>query len=373
MKKDKTKKGGFRGFVSELPLAVKIFYILGGVAVVISIIYSFSERFADFFNRYVASFLRALLAYISGVVPFSVAEYFIILAPLIVVAIAVWAGRKFSSSWREVFKFCAAVGSVAALAFSAFVFGFGASYRTPTLDKKLGLECAEVSAEELYDTAMLVVQRVNGEAEDIYYRHDSFSVMPYTLEELEDKLNEAYSVAAGKYSFIQRLNSDIKPVMFSRVMSYAHITGVYTFATGEANLNVDFPDYTLPYTAAHELAHQRGIAREDEANFIAYLVSLESDDPYIRYSAELNLCEYLLNALWRADKELYRECSAELIPAVKGELRAYSEFFDKYRDSLASEVSGAVNDTYLTIQGTAGTASYGMVVDLAVAYYKLNK
>ena len=39
-------------------------------------------------------------------------------------------------------------------------------------------------------------------------------------------------------------------------------------------------------------------------------------------------------------------------------------------ESVASEISGVVNDTYLTIQGTPGTASYGMVVDLAVAYYK---
>jgi len=49
---------------------------------------------------------------------------------------------------------------------------------------------------------------------------------------------------------------------------------------------------------------------------------------------------------------------------------AYSDFFEKYRDSVASEVSGVVNDTFLTIQGTEGSASYGMVVDLAVAYYK---
>ena len=55
---------------------------------------------------------------------------------------------------------------------------------------------------------------------------------------------------------------------------------------------------------------------------------------------------------------------------VRYEMIAYSEFFDKYRDSTASKVSGTVNDTYLKIQGTEGTKSYGMVTDLAVAYYK---
>ena len=33
-------------------------------------------------------------------------------------------------------------------------------------------------------------------------------------------------------------------------------------------------------------------------------------------------------------------------------------------------VVGTVNDSYLQSQGTPGTKSYGMVVDLAVAYHK---
>jgi hypothetical protein len=44
-------------------------------------------------------------------------------------------------------------------------------------------------------------------------------------------------------------------------------------------------------------------------------------------------------------------------------------FFDKYRESTVSEVSGAINNSYLQLQGTEGTRSYGLVVDLAVAYY----
>jgi hypothetical protein len=49
---------------------------------------------------------------------------------------------------------------------------------------------------------------------------------------------------------------------------------------------------------------------------------------------------------------------------------AFSNFFSKYQNSTASSVSCAVNDTFLKFQGTEGTASYGMVVDLTVAYYK---
>jgi len=50
------------------------------------------------------------------------------------------------------------------------------------------------------------------------------------------------------------------------------------------------------------------------------------------------------------------------------EMRSYSRFFEKYRDTVVSDVSDAVNNTYLVLQGTEGAKSYGMVVDLAVAY-----
>ena len=193
--------------------------------------------------------------------------------------------------------------------------------------------------------------------------------MPYTLDEMNDRLIDAYDRICERYSFVQRLDSRLKPVMLSEAMSYTHITGVYSFFTGEANINVAFPDYTIPYTAAHELAHQRGIAREDEANFMAFLVCMSSEDAYIRYSGYLSLYEYVASALYSASPQHYQQVASSLIPEVRGEMAAFSAFFDRYRDSVASEITETVNDTFLTMHGTEGVRSYGMVVDLAVAYY----
>ena len=81
------------------------------------------------------------------------------------------------------------------------------------------------------------------------------------------------------------------------------------------------------------------------------------------------MLQYLLNALYSADRDMYKEFYSSLANETKKELAAYSSFFDKYRDSTASKVSGTINDTYLKLQGTERTKSYGMVVDLAVAYY----
>ena len=212
------------------------------------------------------------------------------------------------------------------------------------------------------------VKKVEGE---ILFMETGASRMPYSYAEMNEKLMQAYKKACAKYDFIDDFRSNVKPVMLSEPMSYTHITGVYTFFTGEANINVNFPDYTIPYTAAHELAHQRGIAREDEANFVAFLVCMESDDAYIRYSGALNLYEYVVSALYSANYELYKENYYKQPKTVIAERIAYSEFFDKYRENVVADVSEATNNAYLQSQGTPqGTRSYGMVVDLAVAYYR---
>ena len=359
-----------KGFIKALPKAVKVFYLCGIVSAFVFVAYIVSESFADFTNRYISSVFRAVLAYLTGWIPFSLAEMVIILSPLIVGTLIVFASRRFANSWRDVLFFCVSLFSVLSLFFSVFTFAFAPGYHGTTLDKKLDIERAEVSAEELYETALILADKVNEVVPRVAFRTQNFSIMPYTYGEMNDKLIAAYDKACEEYNFIQKLDSRLKPVMLSEAMSYTHITGVYTFFTGEANINVAFPDYTVPFTAAHELAHQRGVAREDEANFVAYLVCTMSDDPYIQYSGYQNLFEYVISALYRADKELYREALSSLRIEARYEMSAYSDFFDKYRESVASEISGVVNDTYLTIQGTPGTASYGMVVDLAVAYYK---
>ena len=253
------------------------------------------------------------------------------------------------------------------------VFTFFTGYFNSTIDKKLGIDAAPVSAEQLKDTAEVVYRNINILSDSLEYNYDGFSNMPYTIKEMSSKLLTSYEKISKEHKFLHNVTAQIKPIALSKLMSYTHITGIYTFFTGEANIDAEFPDFTLPYTAAHEFAHQRGVARENEANFIAFLVCISSEDEYIQYSGYMNMLQYLLSALYKADKELYSQFYSSISAKVSAELRAYSSFFDQYRDSSVSKISGAVNDTYLKLQGTEGSVSYGMVVDLAVAYYRPNE
>ena len=351
--------------------------LLLGVALLSFIIVSVARNnveFANFFNSRISSVIRAVLANITDPIPFSLAELLIVLIPVILVLLIFYAVRRKTKTWRSVISYSVTLLSAVSVIFSLFVLGYGVGYYVPTLDEKLALDSEPVSAEDLRDTALWLSDEILLLTSDIYYGTDGASIMPYSLTEMNDKLMESYGKLNEQYDFLQRLDSNIKPVMASVAMSYAHLTGVYTFFTGESNLNIDFPDYTLPYTAAHEFAHQRGIARENEANFVAFLACVASDDPYLQYSGYLNLYEYVINALYSANREMYSEVRSQLSLIVTNEMRSYSAFYDKYRDSQAGKVNNAVNNTFLQANGAAeGTKSYGMVVDLAVAYYKTQK
>lgn len=355
----------------RMPRYVFVFFGIFLLSLGIELTAILSPRFADWFQTTVGAFVRACLAHLTSWIPFSLAELLLYLAPVLVVLIAVCAYRHHCDSWRECLIFLVCILSVASIFFSLFVFSFGTGYRATPLAEKMGIQTADVAVEELADTAQYLVEKVNYAANGVSFEEDGFSLMPYSLSQMNEKLLAAYDTVSEEYSFIQTFNSRIKPVLASKAMSYTHITGVYSYFTGEANLNTYFPDYTLPYTAAHELAHQRGIAREEEANFVAFLVCAASDDAYIQYSAYRNLFEYVASALYYADAEAYFSLLSTLDARVINELRAYNAFFEPFRDSTASKISDTVNDGYLKFHGSReGTASYGLVVDLAVAYLK---
>ncbi len=354
----------------KLPKLCKVLYVIAACCAVLYCLFLLFPPLADFFNKYISPILRMVLAKLTELIPFSLAELFILLIPLAVIVLTVYGMKHYSDSWRNIGVYCLILLSIGAYVFSTFTIGFVPAYRGSRLDVKMGIEKGEVSAEELLATAQILRQNIDREIGGIRFSSSGASVMPYGLEELTQKLMEAYDTASDKYDFIDHFSTRVKPIMLSEPMTYTHISGVYTFFTGEANLNTNFPDYSLPYTAAHELAHQRGFAREDEANFIAFLVCIQSNDAYIRYSGYLNLYESVANALYRANPDYYMAFIQTMPINARREMSAYSKFFDKYRESVASNISGAVNNAFLTVNGTEGTASYGMVVDLAVAYFK---
>ncbi len=352
-----------------VPFYALILFLIALFCAVVHIFAIIIPAFADFFNRTISAFFRFLFAKLTGWLPISFAEIIIICIPIIIGFVIFFMIKAIKKG--TLVRYLCGFFAVMTLFYSTFVLTFACGYRAYALDKKLSLDREKVSASELAYTAKIVMEKLNALVPSVQYGEDDFSNMPYSYSELNDKLNVAYKKFTAKYDFLQDMKSNVKPIMLSEPMTYTHISGVYTYFTGEANVNTNYPEYNLPYTMAHEMAHQRGIAPENEANFIAFLVCLESDDVYIQYSAYFNMFEYLLDALYTASKPLYYEVTEQTKEQIFGEMIAYSRFFDKYRESVAANISDTVNNNYLLSQGQIdGVKSYGLVVDLAVAYYK---
>lgn len=343
-------------------------------SLIVYILSRFFTEFAEFWTKYPAHWIRFVLAKLTGWFPFSLAECIIVTLPVIAISyiVASSVSSRRDNTDRNFYRWLRPMVCVILVVLTIFFAAFGPAYSRRKLADNLGLEQKAVSAEELYSISLKVSNELHGLVGKVSFDVSGASIMPYDFKTLIEKVNVAFEKYAENADYISHFSSTPKAVALSEPMTYTHISGVYTFMTGESNVNTNYPDYLMPFTMVHEMAHQRGIAREDEANFVAYLVCIGSNDDYIRYSGYANMANYLNSALSRADKDLYKQFYTTYLPIeLQKEFVAYSKFFDKYRESTASNVTGAVNNVFLQSQGQqAGTKSYGLVVDLAVAYYK---
>ncbi|MCL2095503.1 MAG: DUF3810 domain-containing protein [Oscillospiraceae bacterium] len=339
----------------------------------------YSVKTADFFTETVSFALRFILSRLTYFLPFSLAEIMLFASvPAVLYLLTAFILKIIFAKRRNLKKtaviFRGLFRIIAFCGFGIFIFTFtlGVCYgQTPVNEKngKINFERRLLDVDDLVKTLNILIGEVNKIEGNIDIEVSGSTKMPYDLRELNHKLNLAYRNMLGEYDLFRRINSRVKPVIISETMTKMHITGVYAFFTGEANINTKFPDYITVYTMAHEMAHLMGIAREDEANFIAFLVCLYSEDDYIRYGGLARIIEYIGGALFREDRDRYFEIIKDMPGIIINEAAAFSEFFDKYRDTKISEVSSAANNAYLKAQGQEqGVKSYGFVVDLSVAY-----
>jgi hypothetical protein len=152
-------------------------------------------------------------------------------------------------------------------------------------------------------------------------------------------------------------------------MTWLSVSGIHTPFTGEANFNREQPDWDLPFTMAHEKAHQRGYAREDEASFIGFLVCISASDPFVRYSGYLHSLG-VLSALRGMAPGLYGETVRLLGEGPRADLRASSAFWNRYRSETLTRVASKTNDAYLRANRIqSGIRNYDEVTQLIVSYY----
>ncbi|WP_228720255.1 DUF3810 domain-containing protein [Chryseobacterium panacisoli] len=162
---------------------------------------------------------------------------------------------------------------------------------------------------------------------------------------------------------------DIKPSLFKNVMSFTGILGYYNPFTAEAQYNSELPHTFIPFTTAHETSHQLGFAREQEANFVGYLIGVHSSNPELRYSTEFFTLKSLLRFIVEEDPEFVKNVLHQYSPAMKRD-RMHEKNFVLSHQGWLDDFFGYTNNLFLKSNQQEGSVTYSYFIDLLLNYEK---
>ena len=265
---------------------------------------------------------------------------------------------------------------LAAILYAWFLFAWGINYARSPLAELFAFEVHPTQVSEL--VALCDELSAEAEAAQVLLPPRALSaaeggrVAPPSLEgDLAAAIAAAWERAGREYELLAGGSPLVRPALSSGGMTLAGISGIYSPFTGEGHVNSRPPLIAQPYTICHEGAHARGFAREDEANFVAFLVCRAATEPFVRYSGYLNVLLSARAALWRVSRAQLERLDARLPERVRADMQAIVDFWNPKRsrlEQLVLRVAEASNDHYLKAQGQAdGAGSYGRVVDLLLA------
>lgn len=338
------------------------------------------------FARGLYKILSLPLGLVTGIFPFSLAELIIVLSPLIllslIICFVVSLIKKKEGRGMIIKKVLVNVLCFISVAVFLFIVLCGTNYYRYTFAKEYNLNVKERTVEELKELCVYLKGKVEESKEAIDKKDlDENGVVTFgenrTYEDFSDVAREAkraMSSLAEDYTSLRYSTGRAKEVVLSKYMSYGGIVGIFIPFTMEANVNTDVADYNRPADTCHELAHMRGYMKEEEANYIAYLACINSEEPIFNYSGYMLAFVIATNALYDYNSEAYWNIMDGLSQNVIADINYEREYWKEIRSHEIAEttetIMNQVNDTYLKVNGQeSGVKSYGEMVDLLLAEY----
>lgn len=328
----------------------------------------------DIYSRGIYTWLSRILAPLFGLFPFSVAQALLAALVLwvlwVVVRSCIRCVRR-GPAWllNGLLRLCA-MASVLIFLFYAM---WGCNYYRQPLAVNLKYKAGTPTAAELSAMTADEITKISALCPDITYGKNGQSAYPGGFSGMRTQVNAGYGWLTASESpshpLIGRAYSSPKALWFSQKLAYTGIEGIFVPFTYEPTLNTDYPAFILPFTISHETAHLKGFAREDEANFMAYLACLNNPDVYYQYSGHMNALLYLADALYATDQNQWKEQMQKLDRRAAGDFAAYNAYVQRHAGTV-DKISSQVNDRYLKSQGQSGVVSYDDFVVLLADRYR---
>lgn len=344
------------------PLIALICFLLGKIM----------SRYGYALEKYYSSTInKTIIQYISqitGVFSFSLAEIIfvghVISLPIILVFLIykLIKGNFFLYLFKILNYLC--------ILYIMFMAMWGFNYNRISIGTMLDLQVQPASIEELYRLNQAIIEKANTLREEVEENLDGIMHLQEGHKDVFLRADQGYESLGKTLKVLSGNYGKPKPIALSNLMLYTGISGIYFPFTAEANVNVDIPHMILPATTLHEMAHQRGFASEDEANYIAYLTASAHPDVDFQYSGTVLALIHSMNALYAQDAKLATTLRSTYSEGLNRDFKYYSAFWKAY-EGKANETSNKINNTYLKSNGQKdGIKSYGKMVDLLLAHFK---
>ncbi|MGI6085775.1 MAG: DUF3810 domain-containing protein [Acetivibrionales bacterium] len=347
--------------------------ILIPLAVIIRNIMSQYPEFTEtVYSRGIYKYIMQPVSLLTGLFPFSTAEliliFLVIYIPIRLIYHVIKAVK--TKQWAIFASFIANLVLATSLWFFIQVMVWNINYERLPFSHLAGINMRESSVDELEALCRWLVDNTNKLREQVSEGKDGIMYVEGGYKSVFKRTHLGYDALFQKYPFLEGKYGPPKPVLLSKLMSHSNIIGIYSCLTGEANIDIDIPDAELASTTMHEIAHQRGFAREDEANYIAYIACMAHPDVDFRYSGSVMALQYSMNALYAESPDRYFDVAGNYSEGYLRDLEAMRAYWRQFQ-GITKKVADKMNDTYLKLNGQEdGVKSYGRMIDLLLAEHK---
>lgn len=323
----------------------------------------------EVYSRSFFLFTSHIQHYLTSWIPFSLGDLFY---SALVVIILFWVINVVRNKFRNIGTRLLEALAFVSLIYFLFHLFWGFNYYRLPLHQSLGIS-TDYSKEELHQFACDLIQKTNT-LHSKMVSDDSLKVeYEFTQNQLQKLVFQAYKNSTNEDLQIPFKVENLKKSLFSLPLSYAGFSGYVNPFTNEGQYNYKIPNYKLPTTMAHEIGHQLGYSKENEANFIASVITIEDENQFLRYSGLTFALKYSLNDMYKKDPLLSEALIAQLNPGVLENYKEVQEFWQTYSGPVELLME-TVYGNYLKVNNQPqGIESYSYVVALLVNYYQQNQ
>ena len=335
-------------------------------------LFSGREDWAEYYAEHVFPAVSWPFVRLSSLVPVSLTEILIVFSAFSAIIWLIWLIVRLARSKdrkKFVYRFFFSVGIIFSAASLSFTLMHGINYERKPLEDTLSLDSSDKSTEELAEVTKWLAGNASEMRAELAEDDNGCMVLSTSIDTALADADAALDRAAEMFPVLAGNTVLAKPVALSHFWSYTGITGMYFPFFGEANVNVDIPQFMLPITICHEVSHTRGIAREQDANLAGFLACISSERADFRYCAYQFGYLYCSSDLYISDPDAYMAINSLIPDSIGRDWNQNTDYWKQFEGPV-EEASTKVNDTYLKANGQKeGVLSYSRVTDLIIDYY----